>query len=508
MALSSSMPNSNTVDLTELVGTIMFKQVAMAQVASHLRFLPALSLASGERLVIPGQILDKLYVLLRGRLAVYEGDSQDKPIGYIHSGDCVGLSSFIDRQPCHVTIVADDPCRLLGLDEDHLVPLINSPTVLSRNLLLMLMKYIREKAKRVARPQPEPAMAKAETAAAPAPEPAPAKVAPTEHHVDPVTGCHNQRWLDETLDRLILRAATDRSPLSVVAVDVLDKSGLPPASDPQAVDDAMRQIAETLRQTVRPTDLLARHGNGAFLVVLPSTDLDKANAATSRIREAFVKSNPALSMAVGVVQMHAFVAGRKLVDDAFASLEKERNAHFEARRKAEAEAAAAAEIAALAEAQAREEAEAEAKRLAEQAENEAWAKAELERVEKETRAQAEAEAAAAAELAAQAEARAREEAEAEAKRLAEHTEKEAWAGAEVERVDYEAESEQMSMAPPPPGPATFQPNTPDVVELTDEESSVLFTLFTTPEEAPSSADSGSGEPASPDSMPDASPPAP
>jgi len=517
MAMTQQKPVSNMVDLTELVGTQMFKQVAMAQVASTLRFMPAVMLEAGERLVVPGQVLDKLFILLRGRLQVFEGEHGDKPIGFITSGDCVGLSSFIDRQPCHVTIVADGLCRLLALDEDHLVPLINSPTVVSRNLLVMLMKYIREKAKPGAQPTVAPVSATAAspvqsvsmTPAAPM-TPAAAAPAPVENHVDPVTGCHNQRWLDETLDRLILRAATDRAPLSIVAVDLVDKSAMPGDGSQESIDHMLRQMGELLRQTVRPTDLLARLQNGTFLVMLPATDLDNATTAAARIREAFINldpgmagpdSMPATPMALGVVQMKAFVSGRKLVGDALVALSADRDSIFECRRKAEAEAAAAAEIVALAEAQAREEADAEArrvaeeaesaaKRAAEQAENEAWAKAEAQRVEMEEKAQAKAEAAAAADLAEREAILAREEAKAETERVNEHTEKEAWAGAEVQRVELEMELDKPT--PPPAGPATFQPDTPDVVELSDEESAALLAQFSQTDDGAPDA----GEPSS------------
>jgi len=499
MGLPHAVPNQMTVDLTELVGTQMFKQVALAQVASHIRYCPAVMLAAGDRLIIPGQSVDKLYVLLRGHLQVFDGEPNGQPIGYIHSGECVGLSAFIDRQPCHVTIVAQGACRLLMLDEERLMALMETPTIISRNLLQLLMKYVRDKATRA--PERE---------AKPAPAPAAPVAAPTHNHIDALTGCNNQRWIDETLDRLILRAATDRAPLSVLALDLLEAPGTAEGAEALSKDDAYRHVADTLRRTLRPTDLIARHSSGKFMVILPATDQENANIAATRVQDALMHpdadshtSNAGVSLQaiVGVVQMKAFVSGRKLIDDSIAALEQHRDTLEAARRQAESEAAAAAELAAQVEALAREEAEAEAKRLAEQAENEAWAKAEMQRVEMEAQAQAEAEAA-------EAEARAREEAEVEATRVAEHHEKESWAEAEVQRVDFENETVQMSMVPPPPGAATFQPNTPDVLEMSDEESAALLAQFGMSGDDHASPEPGSAEPADSTSPPELSPPAP
>jgi len=306
--------DQKTADLTELVGTQLFKQVSMAQVAAPLRYCPAMILTGGDRLIVPGQTVDKIYVLLQGRLQVFDDEASGKPVGLIHQGECVGLSSFVDRQPCHVSIVSEGISRLLVLDEERLLALVNTPTAVSRNLLFMLMTYLRNKAARA----PEPA--------------APVVTAPAPHnHIDAVTGLHNQRWLDETLERLILRAATDRVPLSLVAVELCDFPGLTEQYGQEMLDLSLREIARTLSNTVRPTDLIARHSTGRFVIMLPDTDQQGAEAAVTRIQETVncteivipgVCVLPPMPVGAGCVQMKAFVSGRKLVDDAFAALDQ------------------------------------------------------------------------------------------------------------------------------------------------------------------------------------------
>lgn len=316
MGISNTAPDHKPVDLTELVGTQLFRQVSMAQVAALLRYCPTLTLANGDRLIAPGQTVDQVHLLLRGSLQVFDGEPAGQPVGQILQGECVGLSSFVDRQPCHVSIVSNGICRLLVLDETRLMALTNTPTAVSRNLLFMLMTYLRKKAARAAEPAASPV-------AAPKPH----------NQIDAVTGLHNQRWLVETLERLILRAATDRAPLSLVAVEINDLSGMTGQYGEETFELALHEVARTLCNTVRPTDLTACHATGRFVILLPETDQENAETAAARIREAVNSTEivipgactlPPMTISTGCVQMKAFVSGRKLVDDAFAALERNR----------------------------------------------------------------------------------------------------------------------------------------------------------------------------------------
>ena len=352
MGIANSSQNHKTADLTELVGTQLFKQVSMAQVSALLRFCPTLALANGERLIVPGQTIDKIHLLLQGRLQVFDGEPGEKPVGEIRQGECVGLSSFVDRQPCHVSIVSEGISRLLVLDEERMTALINTPTTVSRNLLFLLMTYLRNKAAR----QTEPA-------------PAPAEPAKAHNHIDPVTGLHNQGWLDETLDRLILRAATDSAPLSLLAVDLFDLPGLTAQYEQELLNLSLHEIAKTLSASIRPTDLIARHATGRFIIMLPGADQENSDLVAARIQEIVnstevvipgVCALPPMKIVMGGVRLRAFVSSRKLVDDAFASLELNRAAQLAGMAElaatvvAQAEAAAAviAAEAAMAEAEA------------------------------------------------------------------------------------------------------------------------------------------------------------
>ena len=316
MGIPNIAPNHKTADLTELVGTQLFKQVSMAQVSALLRFCPTLTLANGDRLIVPGQTIDKVHLLLQGRLQVFDGEPSGEAVGRILQGECVGLSSFVDRQPCHVSIVSEGISRLLVLDEERLTALINTPTTVSRNLLFLLMTYLRSKAARAQQPATPPVT-----------------TAKAYNHIDAVTGLHNQGWLDETLDRLILRAATDSAPLSLLAVDLLDLPGLTAQYEQELLNLSLHEIAKTLSASIRPTDLIARHATGRFIIMLPGADQENTDMVAARIQEIVNNADvviagvcvlPPMKIVMGGIRMSAFVSSRKLVDDAFAALERNR----------------------------------------------------------------------------------------------------------------------------------------------------------------------------------------
>ena len=150
---------------------------------------------------------------------------------------------------------------------------------------------------------------------------------------DALTGLHNQRWLDETLDRLILRAATDRAPLSLIAVDLVDLAGLTEQYGQEMLDMSVCELAKTLSSSLRPTDLIARHDTGRFVIMLPGANQENTDMVSARIQEIVNSTKvvisdictlPPMKVVMGAATMSAFVSGRKLVGDAFAALEQNR----------------------------------------------------------------------------------------------------------------------------------------------------------------------------------------
>jgi diguanylate cyclase (GGDEF)-like protein len=93
-------------------------------------------------------------------------------------------------------------------------------------------------------------------------------------YVDGLTGLRNRRCFDERLSSEWGRAVRNGSDLSVVMVDVDFFKRYNDHYGHQAGDLCLRQVASSLRQTLkRPGDLAARYGGEEFACLLPDTDL-------------------------------------------------------------------------------------------------------------------------------------------------------------------------------------------------------------------------------------------
>jgi diguanylate cyclase (GGDEF)-like protein len=101
---------------------------------------------------------------------------------------------------------------------------------------------------------------------------------------DALTGVGNYRLLEERLAYELTRHRRNGRPLSVL---VLDLDGFKLVNDTlghPVGDQLLRQIAETLQQTVRDQDTVVRQGGDEFCVLAPETDPDEAELLVERIR--------------------------------------------------------------------------------------------------------------------------------------------------------------------------------------------------------------------------------
>jgi diguanylate cyclase (GGDEF)-like protein len=103
---------------------------------------------------------------------------------------------------------------------------------------------------------------------------------------DPLTDLPNRRALEASLDRLV---ATSRQRRMHGAVVVIDLDGFKYVNDSRghALGDALLvQVAQLLRRTLRPRDVLGRLGGDEFAVLLTDTDAEEAEAVGQRLLEA------------------------------------------------------------------------------------------------------------------------------------------------------------------------------------------------------------------------------
>lgn len=103
--------------------------------------------------------------------------------------------------------------------------------------------------------------------------------------LDPLTGLSNQRTSVEFLSSRLSECRRTGKTLAALIIDVDHFRQFNEELGHHEGDRVLREVAETLKRSIRPYDLAGRIGGEEFLVVLPSADEEDAMGTASRIRE-------------------------------------------------------------------------------------------------------------------------------------------------------------------------------------------------------------------------------
>jgi diguanylate cyclase (GGDEF)-like protein len=113
---------------------------------------------------------------------------------------------------------------------------------------------------------------------------------------DPLTGLANRRNFNLTLHREFRRSRRDRSPISLIAVDIDHFKEYNDECGHIAGDHCLEQVGQVLQTfSRRPDDLAARLGGDEFALLLGTTD----SVVSQTIAEAILKSFNELGMIFG-----------------------------------------------------------------------------------------------------------------------------------------------------------------------------------------------------------------
>lgn len=122
---------------------------------------------------------------------------------------------------------------------------------------------------------------------------------------DGLTGLHNRHFLGEQLRLMHSLAARHGQPYSIIAIDVDGLKNVNDTFGHEQGDLALRGLANTMRKTLRGSDVGVRTGGDEFIVLMAQSGLDEARIAAERVREAVElqgRTDPkiAISISAGV----------------------------------------------------------------------------------------------------------------------------------------------------------------------------------------------------------------
>jgi diguanylate cyclase (GGDEF)-like protein len=143
---------------------------------------------------------------------------------------------------------------------------------------------------------------------------------------DPITGCFNRRYLEETLRREFSRAQREDYPLSLVMVDIDHFKQVNDTYGHPAGDAVLQALGILLRGHTRAGDIVCRYGGDEFLLVLPNMKLTDVLKRAEIWRAAFhdmeicygeLQMQSTISIGVASTQFHGTEA-----DDVIRAVDK------------------------------------------------------------------------------------------------------------------------------------------------------------------------------------------
>ena len=109
--------------------------------------------------------------------------------------------------------------------------------------------------------------------------------------IDPLTQLLNRRALNELIPREVTRSNRVGSPLTFIAMDLNGFREINSKFGANEGNLVLMEFAKMLRATFRGGDLIFRHGGDEFLVVMPETDEQAADAPIQRLVRAVEQWN-------------------------------------------------------------------------------------------------------------------------------------------------------------------------------------------------------------------------
>jgi diguanylate cyclase (GGDEF)-like protein len=148
---------------------------------------------------------------------------------------------------------------------------------------------------------------------------------------DPLTGLFNRRYMEDSLERELYRAAREDGTLGVIMADLDHFKDFNDQSGHVAGDAVLRSLANIMTSSVRAEDIVCRYGGEEFTILLPNANLDETRQRAETLRVAVaalvVSESQRLTLSLGVAAFpgHGTTA-RELIETADSALYEAKSA--------------------------------------------------------------------------------------------------------------------------------------------------------------------------------------
>jgi two-component system cell cycle response regulator len=130
---------------------------------------------------------------------------------------------------------------------------------------------------------------------------------------DELTGLYNRRYFDRHFAILMERAHEQERDLSIMLIDIDFFKSVNDTHGHDVGDSVLREFSLRLRRNIRGVDLACRYGGEEFVVLMPDTDFEQAQAVAERVRSAIcerpfdgvIQGNLVCTVSIGVALKEA-----------------------------------------------------------------------------------------------------------------------------------------------------------------------------------------------------------
>lgn len=144
---------------------------------------------------------------------------------------------------------------------------------------------------------------------------------------DGLTDFINHNAFFDELSREIERSRRTGGYLSLVILDVDNFKLFNDVHGHQVGDMVLKEVAETIKSSIRTIDVPARYGGDEFIIILPDTELERGHLVAERIRRAIASNTVTLNgrsfsitVSAGVAQFQPGQTGSQMVNDVDSAL--------------------------------------------------------------------------------------------------------------------------------------------------------------------------------------------
>ncbi|MBI4375337.1 MAG: diguanylate cyclase [Elusimicrobia bacterium] len=117
---------------------------------------------------------------------------------------------------------------------------------------------------------------------------------------DSLTGAYTHGYLREILELEIQHSMTNKSPLSVLILDIDDFKRINDSHGHLFGDRVIKETAETVSANIRSEDILGRYGGDEFLVIMPGTERETSLHIARRVCGAIARNGFLATVSIGV----------------------------------------------------------------------------------------------------------------------------------------------------------------------------------------------------------------